>query len=599
MLALCAWLLGGLYLDGWAHNHKSELETFFTPWHAVLYSGFAASAGLVFATFAMNVRRGFAWRSALPPGYMLSLAGAIIFLVGGLGDMVWHIIFGVEEDVDALLSPTHLALALGGTLLLSGPLRSAWLRKDDEAGRSSLMLGVLSLTFVLCVFTFFTQFAHPFTEILATAESSNDERSDVWVIFTMDANGRGQTRVTYDVETAYGVPSWSADGGHILANAVREDDSEADFVEEIHRIALDGDVTVLTSTPADYGSAVESPDGNWIAFVADFEGKTGLYLMNEDGTGRRLLTDDGVQMRRISWSPDGTKVGFMSERDGNPELYSYDVNDGTMTRLTNSPDTDLEPSWSPDGRKLAYTSGRDGNFDVYVMDLEDGGEARLTLKEDFDGLPAWSPDGQRIAFVSYRDGDFEIYAMNSDGTEPVNLTKSPTTNEFWPAWSNDGTQIAYTTVQERQMSSDSFNQSLGVASALLQSAILMGVVLLGVRRWELPIGTFTIIFAINGVAMAALQDEYQLVPGAIIAGVVADALMWRLRPSAGRVREFRSFAIASAATFYALYFATLAVTDGVGWPVELWAGSIVLSGVIGWLMSYVAVPPSYSRSSCR
>ena len=37
--------LGGATLDGWAHTHVPErLETFFTPWHAVLYSGFLASA---------------------------------------------------------------------------------------------------------------------------------------------------------------------------------------------------------------------------------------------------------------------------------------------------------------------------------------------------------------------------------------------------------------------------------------------------------------------------------------------------------------------------------------------------------------------------
>src|SRR5258705_9384390 len=38
------WLAGGLFLDGWAHSHVPELETFFTPWHGVLYSGYAVLA---------------------------------------------------------------------------------------------------------------------------------------------------------------------------------------------------------------------------------------------------------------------------------------------------------------------------------------------------------------------------------------------------------------------------------------------------------------------------------------------------------------------------------------------------------------------------
>lgn len=31
-------LVGGVFTDGWAHFNRPGLETFFTPWHAVLYS---------------------------------------------------------------------------------------------------------------------------------------------------------------------------------------------------------------------------------------------------------------------------------------------------------------------------------------------------------------------------------------------------------------------------------------------------------------------------------------------------------------------------------------------------------------------------------
>ncbi len=47
-------LIGGLYLDGWAHIHRPGLETFFTPWHGVLYSGFL----LLAAALVMPVLRG-------------------------------------------------------------------------------------------------------------------------------------------------------------------------------------------------------------------------------------------------------------------------------------------------------------------------------------------------------------------------------------------------------------------------------------------------------------------------------------------------------------------------------------------------------------
>jgi hypothetical protein len=150
MVALGAWLLGGLYLDGWAHIHVPALETFFTPWHAVLYSGYLAGAAALTATFHRNRRRGASWSSALPAGYGLSFGGVFIFLFGGVADMLWHVIFGIENGVEGLISPTHLALALGGSLMVTGPLR-AGLHGGVAAAPSwiSRMAMVASLTLLL------------------------------------------------------------------------------------------------------------------------------------------------------------------------------------------------------------------------------------------------------------------------------------------------------------------------------------------------------------------------------------------------------------------------------------------------------------------
>src|SRR5712692_9931239 len=68
LVAASAWLLCGTYLDGWAHNHGKVDDTFFTPWHAVLYSGYGATAGVLVAAMARVPRS--AWSSRmLPPGY--------------------------------------------------------------------------------------------------------------------------------------------------------------------------------------------------------------------------------------------------------------------------------------------------------------------------------------------------------------------------------------------------------------------------------------------------------------------------------------------------------------------------------------------------
>ena len=157
--------MGGLYLDGWAHTHGRVDESFFTPWHAVLYSGFFAIAALLLGRVAWRVTRGARWRDALPDGYGLSLVGVALWFVGGPFDLAWHSIFGFEADVEALLSPAHTVLALGAALMTSGPLRAA-LRRPPARWRDELPM-LLSLTSVVSNLTFFTQIAHPLANLWA------------------------------------------------------------------------------------------------------------------------------------------------------------------------------------------------------------------------------------------------------------------------------------------------------------------------------------------------------------------------------------------------------------------------------------------------
>lgn len=158
------WFLAGLYIDGWAHNHlSSTLETFFTPWHAIFYSGYLVLALSLLVIVWRNKRRtGGDWFTSIPVGYGWSLIGAGIFSVGGLGDMAWHIIFGIEADLEALLSPTHLMLATGLFLMVTGNLRAWWSRQTPigvpKLGEQLPM--ILSLCMMLSVITFMTQFAH-------------------------------------------------------------------------------------------------------------------------------------------------------------------------------------------------------------------------------------------------------------------------------------------------------------------------------------------------------------------------------------------------------------------------------------------------------
>lgn len=157
---LCAWFVAGLFVDGWAHNNGRVDDSFLTPWHAVLYSGFAAVGALLVYSHFRNVQRGYAWLRALPQGYLLALFGVVLFGFGGGFDFVWHNTFGFEANIEALLSPAHLLLAAGAMLFVSAPLRAAWSRRGPSQGWRDLLPAILSLTYLLSLMTFFVQYSH-------------------------------------------------------------------------------------------------------------------------------------------------------------------------------------------------------------------------------------------------------------------------------------------------------------------------------------------------------------------------------------------------------------------------------------------------------
>jgi hypothetical protein len=322
MLVLSALLVGGLYLDGWAHLHQRISSSILTPWHALLYASAVGVAICILSQALPRYAAGTPLRDAVPAGYGLSLLGIGGFFIGAAADPLWHLRFGFEVDVEALLSPPHLIIGASTVLVVSGPFRALWRRlpKGPQIEPAALLPLLISLTLTLSLLTFFTEFLHP------------------------------------------------------LVNA---------------------------------------------------------------------------------WAGSG----FM---------------------------------------------------------------ARHPLKQ---AAPA-------------------------------------------------------------------VGQALGIAGILFQSSLLMGCILLLVQRWRPPFGGLTLLCGLNMALMTVFRDEYRLLPIGILTGLAADGLIRQLRPGRDRRRELRAFAFAVPLVCYGLYFATLALSEGIGWSVHLWMGSWLLAGMSGLLVSLLVVPPA-------
>lgn len=323
MAILSAWIVVGLYIDGWSHRRFPSLESFFTPWHALFYSGYLSMAVFTGVTILQSARRGLPWGQALPLGYGKTAVGLVVFGAGGVADIVWHELFGLEKNVEAVVSPSHLPIFIGLALIVSGPLRAAWHRWDGGAHlslRHHFPL-LLSVALLWSVFTFVTQIMSPFVNKYADSTS------------------------------------WS-------------------------------------------------------------------YMLSLGGPA--------------------------------PELI----------------------------------------------------------------------------------------------------------------------------------------QIVGVSSIVVQTAILMGLLLLIVGRWQLPFGSLTLVFSSNLALVSLLGDQPFLVLVAILAGLGADLLLWLLQPSATRIGAYRLFASAVPLLVYAAYFLSVKAREGLGWSIQMVAGGIVFAGLTGLLVSYLVLPPS-------
>lgn len=159
---LGVWFAVGLFLDAWAHNNIPELESFFTPWHAVFYSGFAATGAWILWLIWRNLQSGRRGMAAVPIGYGLALVGLPVFAIAGAGDYLWHTIFGIEQNLTILFSPTHVALVSSMVVILTSPLRAAWSDPNLPAAPSfgRLLPALLSLSFASSLVLLFTQYAN-------------------------------------------------------------------------------------------------------------------------------------------------------------------------------------------------------------------------------------------------------------------------------------------------------------------------------------------------------------------------------------------------------------------------------------------------------
>jgi hypothetical protein len=118
-------LSAGVYMDGWSHIEYGPDQSVFSEYHLLFYTSLAMIGLWLVGNAYRYIRQGYRGLNAIPEGYTLSFLGVFIFGVGGVLDLTGHSLFGFETGTEALLSPTHMILFIGWSLIALGPARAA------------------------------------------------------------------------------------------------------------------------------------------------------------------------------------------------------------------------------------------------------------------------------------------------------------------------------------------------------------------------------------------------------------------------------------------------------------------------------------------
>ena len=130
-----------------------------------------------------------------------------------------------------------------------------------------------------------------------------------------------------------------------------------------------------------------------------------LWIAEKDGSHpRRLTMDYGVESNPV-FSPDGTLIAFNAQYDGNTDVFVVPVSGGVPKRLTWHPYPDLVRDFSPDGKQVLFASQRNifssRYFQLFTVDVETGKEIQLPVPNAF--WASYSPDGEFIAYTPIMD----------------------------------------------------------------------------------------------------------------------------------------------------------------------------------------------------
>jgi len=285
-----------------------------------------------------------------------------------------------------------------------------------------------------------------------------------------------------------GNPAIAPDGRSVVITVSRANLAENRYDGELVQVDIATKDQRVLSRRRGVSSPRWSPDGNTLAFLANVDGHSQIFVLPMSGGEARQVTSSPTGIQTYSWRPDGGAFAYaaLDEQPKGEGLErfnrSFEIqhnsfleteapmpshlwvvpNDGGEARRLTSGSWSLPvtyppgspppaPSWTPDGRTIAierrptaYPGDFDGNT-IQLVDVATGRMRALTSRTGQEAQPQFSPDGSRLAYWYPRGGERknnnEIVVTAATGGIGRSVTGMLDRHILTAAWMPDGQSL--------------------------------------------------------------------------------------------------------------------------------------------------------------
>jgi TolB protein len=172
--------------------------------------------------------------------------------------------------------------------------------------------------------------------------------------------------------------------------------------------------------------------------------KQQIYLMEEDGSNLRQVTNIDIKCTSPRFSPDGEKIVFVGSHPVSDYLYLIDLKDSSTFSFPIFLDGGKDPVFSPDGGELIYHSEKMEDNAVYLMELETDSSYMIS-DGSMSSHAEFSPDGYNIIYTSAINDNMDLVVLDlADTTDDAQKTIASSQDaELYGTFSPDGKLVAY------------------------------------------------------------------------------------------------------------------------------------------------------------